>query len=723
MANVTITQLPTASALTGTEAVPVVQNGVTVQTTTGAIQATSNLSTYPFLMTQATGALGSSRYITTGAGMTTVDGGVGSTFAINLVGAPLALVTSGTGFQVKTGSTTLINRSVAVSGSGLSISNGSGISGDPTISLSGIMANFASVSGTGLLTVSGTVVSQTTITGTANSITITNGNASGGAPTIAIADNPVLTGTSGLTIPAGTTAQRSGSNGTLRYNTSTGTFEGYANGAWGAITTGTGVTSISTGTGLTGGPITSTGTISIADTGVSANTYGSASAVAVFTVNAQGQLTSASTTTISIPSSAINTLIPNASLTNSSVTIGTTSISLGATSLTLGGLTTVTVTQDPVSALQLATKQYVDNIAQGLDVKASVVNSSTANFTATYSNGTLGVGATLTNSSTLVAFSADGITNSVGDRVLIKNQSTSAQNGIYTVTTVGSASVAWVLTRATDMDVWAEVPSSFVFIETGSTLADTGWVCTSNAGGTMGTTAITWVQFSGSGSGVSSITFGSTGLTPSTTTTGAVTVAGTLSITNGGTGQTTASSAFNALSPITTTGDLIIGNGTNSSTRLGIGTNGYVLTSNGTTATWSASSGGVTSFTAGTTGLTPSSATTGAITLSGTLVVGNGGTGVATLTGLAYGNGTSAFTSATGAQVVSVIGSTAVTNATNSTNATNATNLALTSGSGATNYITFASSATGNQAINTSTGLTFNATNSTITSGISGGTF
>jgi len=239
----------------------------------------------------------------------------------------------------------------------------------------------------------------------------------------------------------------------------------------------------------------------------------------------------------------------------------------------------------------------------------------------------------------------------------------------------------------------------------------------------MGTTAITWVQFSGSGSGVSSITFGTTGLTPSTATTGAVTVAGTLSITNGGTGQTTASSAFNALSPITTTGDLIIGNGTNSSTRLGIGTNGYVLTSNGTTATWSASSGGVTSFTAGTTGLTPSSATTGAITLSGTLVVGNGGTGVATLTGLAYGNGTSAFTSATGAQVVSVIGSTAVTNATNSTNSTNATNLALTSGSGATNYITFASSATGNQAINTSTGLTFNATNSTITSGISGGTF
>ena len=110
-------------------------------------------------------------------------------------------------------------------------------------------------------------------------------------------------------------------------------------------------------------------------------------------------------------------------------------------------------------------------------------------------------------------------------------------------------------------------------------------------------------------------------------------VTGTLPIGNGGTGQTTASAAFNALSPVTTTGDLIIGNGTNSATRLAIGANGYVLTSNGTTATWAASTGGVTSFSAGTTGLTPNTATTGAITLSGTLAVANGGTGVTASTG------------------------------------------------------------------------------------------
>jgi len=110
-------------------------------------------------------------------------------------------------------------------------------------------------------------------------------------------------------------------------------------------------------------------------------------------------------------------------------------------------------------------------------------------------------------------------------------------------------------------------------------------------------------------------------------------VTGTLPIANGGTGQSTAAAGFNALSPITTTGDLIIGNGTNSATRLAIGTSGYVLTSNGTTASWQASTGGVTSFSGGSTGLTPSTPTTGAISLAGTLGVGYGGTGVTTSSG------------------------------------------------------------------------------------------
>jgi hypothetical protein len=130
---------------------------------------------------------------------------------------------------------------------------------------------------------------------------------------------------------------------------------------------------------------------------------------------------------------------------------------------------------------------------------------------------------------------------------------------------------------------------------------------------------------------VTTISFGSTGLTPATATSGAVTVAGTLAIGSGGTGQTTAGAAFNALSPITTTGDLILGNGTNSATRLGIGANGYLLTSNGTTASWQAApAGGVTTFSAGSTGLTPATATSGAVTLAGTLAIANGGTGQTT---------------------------------------------------------------------------------------------
>jgi len=87
---------------------------------------------------------------------------------------------------------------------------------------------------------------------------------------------------------------------------------------------------------------------------------------------------------------------------------------------------------------------------------------------------------------------------------------------------------------------------------------------------------------------------GSTGLTATggpITSSGTITLGGTLGVPSGGTGATTATTAFNALSPITTTGDLIVGNGTNSATRLGIGSAGLVLTSDGTTATWAAGGG------------------------------------------------------------------------------------------------------------------------------------
>ena len=545
---------------------------------------------------------------------------------LTVAGVPISRqVIAGTGLTGGGALSSNVTLSVAVAGIGGTQLDATGVT--PGVYGNATNIPVFTVDSNGRVTAATTTAAAVpSVTGTVNEIAISAG------PTIAIANNPVLPGSGGVVVPAGTTGQRGTSTlGNFRYNSTTGSFEGY-NGAWTAFAAGSGVTSVATGTGLTGGPITSTGTISIDVTGVTAATYGSSSVVPVIAVNAQGQITSATNTTIN------------------AVT-----------------LTTGTISTTPSNSTDIANKAYVDTVAQGLDTKASVVAGTTANIT-------------LSGAQTI-----DGIAVVATDRVLVKNQTAPADNGIY----VASAT-AW--SRAPDMDTWAEVPGAYVFVETGSTLADTGWVCTSDAGGTIGVTAITWAQFSGAGSGVSSITFGSTGLTPATATTGAVTVAGTLALTNGGsgqttaqlamnafagavtsgsylrgngtnvvmntiqvadvptlnqntsgtaaglsatlaiasggTGQTTASAAFNALSPITTTGDLIIGTGVNTASRLAIGANGYLLTSNGTTASWvAAPAGGVTTFSAGTTGLTPSSATGGAVTLAGTLAVANGGTG------------------------------------------------------------------------------------------------
>jgi len=156
---------------------------------------------------------------------------------------------------------------------------------------------------------------------------------------------------------------------------------------------------------------------------------------------------------------------------------------------------------DPVQDQDAATKAYVDSIAQGLDPKASVSLATATTLPAyTYNNGTAGVGATITASATGL-LTIDGTAPTVGDRVLIKNETSTNQpyNGIYTVTT-NSAGSSYVLTRATDMNQSAEVPGAFVFVELGTVNADSGYVCTTNAPVVIGTTAIVWTQFSSAGS-------------------------------------------------------------------------------------------------------------------------------------------------------------------------------------------------------------------------------
>ena len=153
----------------------------------------------------------------------------------------------------------------------------------------------------------------------------------------------------------------------------------------------------------------------------------------------------------------------------------------------------------PTASTDAATKGYVDSVAEGLHIHASTVAATTANLNATYDNGTSGVGATLTNAGANAALTLDGVSLNVSDRVLIKNQTSALQNGIYTVTTVGDGSTAWVLTRAADFNTSAEIQGGdFVFVTGGTTWDNTGWVQTST-GVTVGTTAIVFDQFSGAG--------------------------------------------------------------------------------------------------------------------------------------------------------------------------------------------------------------------------------
>ena len=181
----------------------------------------------------------------------------------------------------------------------------------------------------------------------------------------------------------------------------------------------------------------------------------------------------------------------------------TASASTGAVTLSLPSAVTfpgtVTLNADPSQPLQAATKQYVDSVAEGLHIHPSANAATTANLTGTYSNGTDGVGATLTNNGTQAALVIDGVTLTTSQRVLVKNQSIALQNGIYTVTNTGSVSANWVLTRATDMDTSAECDGGdFVFVTGGTTLDNTGWVQT-ETGITIGTSSLVFTQFSGAG--------------------------------------------------------------------------------------------------------------------------------------------------------------------------------------------------------------------------------
>jgi hypothetical protein len=217
----------------------------------------------------------------------------------------------------------------------------------------------------------------------------------------------------------------------------------------------------------------------------------------------------ATTTTYTAPTLGTQTIASGTTYTNiDGLTINSTTIPTSKTLVDTDSSQTLTnktlsgglAAADPTVSLGLATKQYVDNVVTGINFHAPVVAATTANIVGTYNNGSSGVGATLTVTAT-GALVLDGVTTALNNRILVKDQTTQTQNGIYTVTTAGTTGVSAVLTRATDNDnnPSGEMANGDIVFATGGTV-NTGKTFVNSTSGpiTIGTTAITYsVYYSG----------------------------------------------------------------------------------------------------------------------------------------------------------------------------------------------------------------------------------
>jgi hypothetical protein len=274
----------------------------------------------------------------------------------------------------------------------------------------------------------------------------------------------------------------------------------------------------------------------LSNTAVTAGTYGGTSQVPTFSVDSKGRITSAANVSIS---------------TNLSVAAdtGQNTVSLATDTLTFVGGDGVTTTVDPtnnvtfdvdntvvrttgdqtitgnttlsgilsvdsnriedvalpVNSTDAANKAYVDEVAEGLKAKPAVELATTANLDATYDNGTLGVGGTLTANTNGAFPEIDGVTlTSITpgqNGVLVKNQTNAAQNGRYNLTQVGDGSTPWILTRCGLCDESEEIPGAYVFVKAGTLYAGTGWVqiVADPATFVIGVDPIIVTQFSGAG--------------------------------------------------------------------------------------------------------------------------------------------------------------------------------------------------------------------------------
>lgn len=459
----------------------------------------------------------------------------------------------------------------------------------------------------------------------------------------------LVSATGALGLPSGTVAQRPGSPtaGFFRWNTDNTVIEYWSGSSWISLGSGSGsVTSVavtgSTGLGVSGSPITTSGTITLtlgtelqglsglAATGVVARTgsgtysprtiTGTASNISVSngdgvsgnpTIDLVNAGTPVTAQFVSITTDAKGRVTATAAATSGNITtaLGYTPVNKAGDSMSSaanltfsGGGEVLGLPTTPTTSGSATSKAYVDSLVQGLDPKASVRAATTAAGTlaSSFANGS----------------AIDGITLATGDRILIKNQSTASENGIYIVAASGAP------TRALDMDAWTEVPGAFVFVEVGTVNADTGWVCTADQGGTIGSTSITWVQFGGAGT----YTAG-TGLTLTGTQ---FSLSSPVAPNLGGTGTTTAPSAVGQI-PIATSGNvytpatltqgtgITVGNASGAVTITNSGVTsavaGTAISVSGATGAVTINNTGVTAL-AGTANQITASAATGSVTLS-----------------------------------------------------------------------------------------------------------
>jgi hypothetical protein len=662
MANVTITQLPQAGAITGQELVPVVQNGQTVQTTTAAISASPS-QTQTFLTVNQEATLINSRALSGGTGIGLTDGGALSTLQINLNAVSGSLESSGVGLIAKTGGT-VTGRTLVAGTSGLSITNGNGVSGNPSISLTGALAGIPGLAGTGLISIiGGSTASQVTILGTANQITVVNGNGNGN-PTISIASDPTLPGTGAVLMPGGTTAERPGGTaGQVRFNSDTAFMEYYTGFTWANLQAGASIAN-----NLAGGTanqipvqtgISQTGFITAPTV---ANTFLEWSGSAFqWSVNPLGTVTSVDvsggTTGLTYSGGPITT---SGTITMAGTLI-TTNGGTGLSSYTAGDITFYTA-GTALSKLAIGASTFIltstgtapqwsDPAGISVNTATNVAGGGANQIVFNTASGTTSFITAPTVASTYLEWSGSAFQWSANPLGTVTSVDVSGgTTGLTTsggpVTTSGTITLAGTLAVANGGTGQTSYINGELLIgnTTGNTLtkatltAGTGITVTNGTGSitidAINNGTVTSVDASG----------GTTGMSFSggpITTSGTLTLAGTLAVANGGTGQTSYAD-----------GELLIGNSsgnTLSKATLTAGSNITITNGNGSITIASTAAGGtVTSVdvSGGTTGLTTSGGpvtTSGTITIAGTLITSNGGTGLTSYTAgdlLYYATGT-----------------------------------------------------------------------------------